>query len=233
MEVEKNSINNAIAVCDDKINVHRNQANKFLLIIITLSLLFIASQIAKIYYETTQSEYISDLYSKYYYNVEKLKDVYEYKSDSLRTKQDSLDEIKKIAYLKLDSTNESIKELKEKIEASKKGYDDYILYGIFILIFSIVTSFYRFHQKEISKYEHYLIGFHRIRIAANNSPNKFETEVRTELTRDAFSYETQKAIFSTEKKVESPIPGHPTSDITTLFINKIFESIEIKAKQTK
>ncbi|MDQ1164880.1 hypothetical protein [Flavobacterium sp. SORGH_AS_0622] len=232
MEKEKNSTNEAIDVCNDKISTHRLQASKFLAIIIILSTLFIASEAAKIYYETAQSKYLTDLYSKYYFTNEKLKDIYGYKNEKMRTKQDTLDEIKKMAYLKLDQTNESIKELKEKIELSKKGFDSYIIYGIFILIFSIVTSFYRFHQKEISKHEHYLIGFHRIRIAANNSKNKFETEVRTELTRDAFSYETHKAIFSKEKKIESPIPGHPTSDISVMLINKIFEAIEIKAKKS-
>jgi hypothetical protein len=113
------------------------------------------------------------------------------------------------------------------------GLVDFVTYGIFIIAFSVLTSFYRFHQKEVSKYEHYLIGFHRIRIAANNSSNKFEDEVRTSLTRDAFVYETHAGLFTKNKKVESPIPGHPTSDLATYMVNKIFDSIEIREKKGK
>lgn len=230
-----NSIDTAISVCNDKINVHRGLANKFLMIVIGLSVLFISSQFFKVYSETRISASISSVYTKYQNDLVNYKELYGYNlQDTLTTKQDTIDEFKRLAFLKLDITNKSMNELKEALTVkSNYGFDDFILYGIFILIFSIGTSFYRFHQKEVSKYEHYLIGFHRIRIAANNSPNKFEDEVRTALTRDAFSYETSNGIFSKDKKIESPLPGHPTSDLATIMINRIFDAIDIKERKAR
>jgi len=113
----------------------------------------------------------------------------------------------------------------ENLEKSNSTTENVFYYGAFILVFSVLTSFYRFHLKEISKYEQLSLGYHRIRIAARNSKDKFETEVRTALTENAFSYEPKTSIFSKEKKVESPIPGHPSSDAFTYLLNKVLEKI--------
>lgn len=234
-ESNQNSIDTAISVCNDKINVHRALANRFLFIVIALSLLFIGSQGMKVFYETQRASDIRFFYEKLQNDLQNVKNLYGYNLlDSLNPKQDTLDQIKTLVLLQRDLTINSMNKLKETLNSkSSYGFDDFILYGIFILIFSIVTSFYRFHQKEVSKYEHYLIGFHRIGIAANNSPKKFEDQVRTALTREAFTYETSKGLFSKEKKIESPIPGHPTSDLATIMINRIFDAIEIKERKTK
>ena len=108
---------------------------------------------------------------------------------------------------------------------------DYILYALLILVFGVFTSFYRFHLKEIAKYEHFHVGFMRIKIAAHNSEKKYETEVRHALTNEAFSYDTKSALINNEKRVESPIPGHPGSDIGSAIINKFLDSIEIVTKK--
>ncbi len=100
----------------------------------------------------------------------------------------------------------------------------YILYGIFILIFGVVTSFYRFHLKEISKYEHHLLGFNRIRIAGNNSITGYDDYVKYFLSKDAFSSDSK----SSNDKFDSPLPGHPSSDISATIVNKLIEKLDIK-----
>lgn len=112
-------------------------------------------------------------------------------------------------------------------------FSSYISYTIFIILFGIFVSFYRFHQKEVSKYEHYLIGLHRIRIAANNSSEGFDGEVRTSLTKDAFNNGENGFFSKKNKQIESPLPGHPTSDITVLLLNKILDTIEVTVKPKK
>lgn len=110
-----------------------------------------------------------------------------------------------------------------------------ISYGVFILVFGVTTSFYRFFLKEAAKYEHFLFGLHRIRIAANNSKTGFEDEVRTALTQNAFlEYSSNDSIFSKRKgTVESPIPGYPTSDLSVFLLNSIREELMSKNKEKK
>ncbi|BBO83925.1 hypothetical protein DSCO28_44910 [Desulfosarcina ovata subsp. sediminis] len=51
-------------------------------------------------------------------------------------------------------------------------------------------------------------------------------QVRDALTQNAFEYTTGK-----EKKVESPLPGHPSSDLVASVLDKLLENIEIKIKK--
>jgi hypothetical protein len=97
-----------------------------------------------------------------------------------------------------------------------------------LIMFGVFTSMYRYHLKEASRYQHYVFGLRRIRIAANNSKTGFEDVVRQALTDSAFTFESGKI-----KKFESPIPGHPTSDLSAMLIQKIFDSIEVKSKKDK
>jgi hypothetical protein len=108
----------------------------------------------------------------------------------------------------------------------------YIIYGVLIFLIGLQTSFYRFQLKEISKYEHFLFAFSRLRIAGNNYQEGFADVVRESLAKDAFVVLQEKPI-SKKQRVESPIPGHPGSDILTLLLNKIFENVEIKATPKK
>lgn len=101
----------------------------------------------------------------------------------------------------------------------------YIMFGAFVLIFGVVASFYRHHTKEASKFEQFHIGFLRIRVAANNSSTGFEDLVKESLTRDAFQFETNK------KRIESPLPGHPTTDIVTNMLSKLLDNFELKQKE--
>lgn len=107
----------------------------------------------------------------------------------------------------------------------------YILAGIFVVVFGVVMAVYRFRLNEIAKATHYKIGFMRIRVAANNFNRQgFHTEVRQSLTERAFDYSASSLLSSKGKQVESPLPGHPTSDISAMFLNKLLEGFELKKK---
>ncbi len=111
---------------------------------------------------------------------------------------------------------------------------DTLLYGIFamfIIVFGVLMAVYRFHLNEISRSEHYKMGFLRVRVAANNhNLEGFKTEVRQALTDGAFAYTATSLIGSKDKKVESPLPGHPTSDISVILLNKLLEGMEPKKR---
>ncbi|MCD1597027.1 hypothetical protein [Rheinheimera aquimaris] len=100
----------------------------------------------------------------------------------------------------------------------------YVFVVLFVVVFGVMMAVYRFHLNEISRSEQLKVGFMRIRIAANNHDNQgFSTEVRMALTDNAFTFQTGK-----EKKVESPLPGHPSSDLGALLVNKLLESVDFK-----
>jgi hypothetical protein len=110
----------------------------------------------------------------------------------------------------------------------------YLIFGLFLLTFGIIVSLYRFHITEISRNEQIKLGFWRISIAARNTSAGFQTEVRQSLTKDAFVF-NRKVQGGKNKEVESPIPGHPTSDFAAVMLNKILENMEINVskKDTK
>ena len=96
------------------------------------------------------------------------------------------------------------------------------------MVFGVLMAIYRFHLNEIAKTEKYRMGFMRIRVAAYNSENKgFDTEVRTSLTDGAFDYDQG----TKGKKISNPMPGNPTSDISTVLINKFVEGFDVKPKK--
>lgn len=117
------------------------------------------------------------------------------------------------------------------VYSGNSGNRDYLIFVLVIVIFGFFASFYRFHLKEIAKYEHSLLWFMRIRIAANNSEQKFDTEVRKSLTEDAFSYDTKDHFFKRWKWVENPLPGHIWLDLSSAIVNKIIEWVEIMPRK--
>lgn len=98
--------------------------------------------------------------------------------------------------------------------------------ALFIIVFGILISIYRFHLVEIARNEHTKMGFWRIRIAARNTDLGFQSEVRQTLTKDAFSFD-RTLRPEKGKNIESPVPGHPGSDLATAFLNKILENVHI------
>ncbi len=108
----------------------------------------------------------------------------------------------------------------------------FALLAIFATVFGVVMSVYRFHLNEISKAEHYKVGFLRIRIAANNTSGGFQGEVRSALTEKAFEFlPILGGVLGRGKKVESPLPGHPTSDLSALVLNKVLEGLDVKVEK--
>jgi len=68
----------------------------------------------------------------------------------------------------------------------------------------------------------------RIRIAANNASNTgFEGEVRTALTKGAFDSPIEESLLARRWKVESPLPGHPSSDLASSILNRLLEEVEV------
>lgn len=106
-----------------------------------------------------------------------------------------------------------------------------VVTGILVLIsilIGVLVSLYRFHLLEIARTEHYKIGFLRVRVAANNTSPGFSTEVRVALTDGAFQYESSRPAKG--GRIDSPLPGHPTSDLSTAVLNKFLDSVEVALK---
>jgi len=103
---------------------------------------------------------------------------------------------------------------------------------VLLSLAGIVVGLYRYHLKEISRLEKFELGLMRIRIAGNNFDNEgFRTEVRAALASGAFDSPPSGALR--DGKIESPVPGHPSSDLGAAFLNKLLEAVEFVAKPKK
>lgn len=107
----------------------------------------------------------------------------------------------------------------------------FALLAIFVIVFSVFMSIYRFHLNEISKAEHFKLGFMRIRIAAFNPKPGYQSEVRKALTDHAFAYETQPSGLFKNKRVESPLPGHPGSDFAAHLLDKMLDKFDLQERK--
>ncbi|MEX0958975.1 MAG: hypothetical protein WDZ63_06765 [Burkholderiales bacterium] len=126
-------------------------------------------------------------------------------------------------------------ELSEQVDVSTLFSNSIIfaLIAIFLVMFGVLMSIYRFHLNETSKAEHPKLGFMRIRVAANNSGAGFQTDVRVALTDQAFAFLPQQTGMFRSKRIESPIPGHPTSDLAALLLDKLLDRFELVARKEK
>lgn len=155
---------------------------------------------------------------------------------SPKTKDDaklkSAAETVQAAQKRRDAARERLASASKELSAyrGKPVVSDNMLYGvaaILVLVIAIVSSIYRFHLREIAKNEQYKLAFLRIRIAANNAGTPgFEGEVRTALTRNPFDIQVEDASLFRRRNVESPIPGHPSSDLATSVINRLLDDVE-------
>ncbi len=244
MPDELKTIDGAITNCENKRDYHIDEARKMLRNMI-YSLGIFAYLITAFYI----FRYLENSRNKNYEISENIKEIKKIEG-SIRQ---SRNEIKKLLSNTDSATGTNFQRIIDTDEQNKTSLDSliastpttsnkvensnvdnapqYILYGILILTVGIFSSLYRYHQKEISRFESFSFGLHRIRIAANNGNTGFEDEVRTSLVQDAFHYETKTSILdSNKKKVESPVPGYPSSDIATAILNKFLDSIEIVTK---
>jgi len=233
MEKTQNAIDSAIDDCKEKIKHHRLKSNR-MLVFVSISLIYLASisysdyYINRLYQKETRETILQtrndmNRVLESYYTLQYIVE----KNNGYAPIKDSIE--KATIVKQLESIYNDIPTTLAPKERLLDSSLQYILYGIFVLIFSVLISLYRFHLKEVQRYEHFLFGLLRIRIAANNSDLGFGDEVRTALVKDAFSL-ADNSIFKKDKKIESPIQGHPTSDITTLILNKIIETVDITAK---
>lgn len=92
---------------------------------------------------------------------------------------------------------------------------------------------YRYHINESSRMEFYFIAFLRIRVAARNIKEGWKSDVRTALTNGAFNFIPTSKIQKQKGEIDSPIPGHPTSDISAAAVNKLISLLEKKGDKTK
>lgn len=114
---------------------------------------------------------------------------------------------------------------------SSSGTYNIIVFAIlsaFTVVFCVLMAVYRFHLNEVSKTQHYKIGFIRIRIAADSGRKGYQSEVREALAHMAFTVPGRLSSAG-RNAIESPVVGHPASEFSTTLLNRILESIEIKA----
>jgi hypothetical protein len=225
-----NTIDQAIDRCEKIIKSHSNQAGTLIAIITSISILFLIILSFPIITPSNDNRFImisgSGTDNPYIDKLNFIKSINYNQYDSLITKAVSFQKL-------LNTRNEqNISFIKSTNGRQKLNLGDYILYAIFILVFGVLTSLYRFHLKEISRQEHYLIGFQRIRIAGQNSTTKYDNEVNKSLTKDAFYFESGTKTKN-QKYIQSPLQGHPSSDIATDILNKIIDKFDLIPKTEK
>jgi hypothetical protein len=112
-----------------------------------------------------------------------------------------------------------------------------VLYGaaaLFVLILSVTLSLYRIHLREITKNEFFRFAILRIATAAANKADVgYDSEVRTALLDRVFEPPAEPSGWKRGQKVESPIPGHPTSDLLASALNRLLDQSDLVLKPKK
>lgn len=216
---EEKSIDRAIIDVDSQISEHRKDAGRvFLFLTIASALLLGASY--SVYW--IQSVKVRDQISDIYVDTKRMVEIIE--STSKQTAGNSIRSVSNI-----DALDDLGMRMMNVYNSAQKPIDSSLIYvfvAVFIVVFGVSMALYRFYLTEISRAQQYRLGLMRIRIAANNSDTSgFDSEVRQSLTADAFVYSTGK-----DKKVESPVPGHPGVDAGALLVNKIFDKFDVALK---
>lgn len=109
----------------------------------------------------------------------------------------------------------------------------YLLFGSFVTVFAVLMATHRFHLAEASRMNHIRMGFMRVRVAGRNSKPGWQGEVRQALTNGAFANIEHSNGFSlgkTKASIDSPLPGHPASDLSAQFFNKVLEKLDVTVK---
>lgn len=102
--------------------------------------------------------------------------------------------------------------------------------ALFLIVLGLLIGVYRIHVKEIARNEYSRLALLRVSLAKAAGGSE---EVIKCLLQDAFSVPTeQAALFSGRRKFESPLPGHPGSDLGTALINKFLENYEFKPRDS-
>lgn len=99
--------------------------------------------------------------------------------------------------------------------------------ALFVVLLGVITSLYRYRLRQVAKFEHYMFGLMRIRVAANNVNRRgFQTEVRTSLTLGAFDTPTEDLPFGRRRSAENPFPGHLGSELAWSLSHAVIERLE-------
>jgi hypothetical protein len=102
---------------------------------------------------------------------------------------------------------------------------------LFIVLISVFIGLYRVHIREITKNEQLRLGFLRIGVAAANAQLPgYDAEVRSALVKAAFDLPPETGLLRRERKIESPLPGHASSDFVTAILNKVLEQLDVVVK---
>ena len=164
-EQSTNTTDIAIEICKENISNHRKQSSRLLMFILGLTAIFVLSQVYSSYFNRIRISSVAYTIDETNKDLDNVSNYFEFTpTDTLKFNNDTsyrrkqrIVKMLSDSYAKVNSINNQMTELNNKTV-------ELILYGIFILIFGVLTSFYRFHLKEISKYEHFLIGIHRVRL---------------------------------------------------------------------
>lgn len=99
-----------------------------------------------------------------------------------------------------------------------------------VMVFGVFMALHRYHLNEVAKYEHYNLAFSRLNIARSfgGFGDGKDSPIIASLTTDAFNYVSGAA---SKNKVSSPMPGHPTSDLSAVVLNKLLEKIDFSASK--
>ncbi|MGY6587295.1 MAG: hypothetical protein ACXIUB_03300 [Wenzhouxiangella sp.] len=87
-----------------------------------------------------------------------------------------------------------------------------------VVAFGVLMALHRYHLTEIAKYEHFKLAFARLNIARSYSDEASE-HIISSLTADAFNVGGAQ-----RGSVQSPLPGHPTSDLSALLLSKLLDN---------
>lgn len=198
---ELNSIDQAISNLESQIEDHKKEGRRVQLYAFILGAFILAAGYSVYLFQEYRVQASQDYLNKI---------VTELSSSSKSS--DVINAIKEIGSFKTATSNSSL---------------IFVFVGVFLAVFGVLMAIYRFHLTEISRAQQHKLGLQRIRIAANNSDKEgFGSEVREALTANAFVFSSGKG-----KNIESPLPGHPTSDFATLFMNKLLDSIQVDVKK--
>lgn len=248
--MEKTNLTDAIKHCEKNIVNHRMRATIFLIIMLTMIVVFSFGQYYYLIIENNNTKHLIERSDEIKTTIEELsfvsKEHERLISGAMNMIDDAIASSNSGARYQLDRIISDLRADSSQINLAMHRVSRvssilsnhtgvfpqniiYIIYAIFIAIFGVTTSFYRFHLKEVSKYEHSQLGYYRIRLAIDQSKTGFDDDIKFQIINNAFDIGSKVS----KDKVESPLPGNPSSDIFAMLVNKLTELIDEIRKTRK
>lgn len=131
---------------------------------------------------------------------------------------------KGIAYQQLlnQKTGFELEMQKQLLHERPADVSDYLLYTLFVVLFGVFTSLYRYFLREMARHQHYLMGFDRLRIALSMQAPRYHSLIMEALVHHAFYAHDVRD----KPAVNSPLPGHPLSDFSAQLLSRIADKID-------